>query len=106
MDYNLPGSSVHEIIQARILEWVAMPSSRRSSQTSDQIHVSYVSCIGWQVFTTSATLEVQIFKGVLTPILLKLPKTLRDKDTSTIILWGKHHLDFKLDKDKTEKKNI
>ena len=27
-DYNLPGSSVHGILQARILEWVAMPSSR------------------------------------------------------------------------------
>ena len=29
---TLPGSSVHGILQARILEWVAMPSSRRSSQ--------------------------------------------------------------------------
>ena len=32
MDYNQPGSSVHGILQARILEWVAMPSSRGSSQ--------------------------------------------------------------------------
>ena len=31
MDHSLPGSSVHEISQARILEWVAMPSSRGSS---------------------------------------------------------------------------
>ena len=31
MDYSLSGSSVHEILQARILEWVAMPSSRGSS---------------------------------------------------------------------------
>ena len=28
MDYSPPGSSVHEILQARILEWVASPSSR------------------------------------------------------------------------------
>ena len=28
LDYNPPGSSVHRILQARILEWVAMPSSR------------------------------------------------------------------------------
>ena len=28
---SLPGSSVHEVLQARILEWVAMPSSRASS---------------------------------------------------------------------------
>ena len=31
MDYSLPGSSVHGVLQARILEWVAMPSSRGSS---------------------------------------------------------------------------
>ena len=31
MDYSLPGSSVHGILQARILEWVAMPFSRGSS---------------------------------------------------------------------------
>ena len=30
--YSLPGSSVHGILQVRILEWVVMPSSRRSSQ--------------------------------------------------------------------------
>ena len=34
MDYRLPDSSVHGILQARILEWVAMPSSGRSSQPS------------------------------------------------------------------------
>ena len=32
MDYSLPGSSVHGILQARILEWVAISSSRGSSQ--------------------------------------------------------------------------
>ena len=31
VDYSPPGSSVHEISQARVLEWVAMPSSRGSS---------------------------------------------------------------------------
>ena len=31
MDYSPPGSSVHGTLQARILEWVAMPSSRGSS---------------------------------------------------------------------------
>ncbi|XDA80054.1 hypothetical protein R6Z07F_010046 [Ovis aries] len=41
-DCSLPGSSVHGIFQARILEWVAMPSSRESSQPRDQTHVSYV----------------------------------------------------------------
>ena len=47
--YSLPGSSVHGILQARILEWVTMPSSRGSSQSRDQTLVSYVSCIDRRV---------------------------------------------------------
>ena len=43
MDYSPTGSSVHGILQARILEWVAMLSSRGSSQTRDQIWVFHVS---------------------------------------------------------------
>ena len=35
MDCSLPASSIHGILKARILEWVAMPSSRASSQTRD-----------------------------------------------------------------------
>ena len=45
MDWNPPGSSVHGILQARILEWVAISSSRESSQPRDRTHVSCVSCI-------------------------------------------------------------
>ena len=44
MDCSPPGSSVHGILQARILEWVAMPSSRGSSQPWDRTCTSYVSC--------------------------------------------------------------
>ena len=46
MDCSPSRSSVHGILQARILEWVAMPSFRGSSQPRDQIHIFYVSCIG------------------------------------------------------------
>ena len=49
MDCSLPDSSVHGILQARILEWVAMPSSRGSFQPRDRTPVSYVSCTGSQV---------------------------------------------------------
>ena len=49
MDCSSPGSSVHGIFQARILEWIAMPSSRGSSQLRDWTPVSYVSFIGRQV---------------------------------------------------------
>ena len=41
MDCSLPGSSVHGISQARILEWIAMLSFRGSSQPRDQTHVFY-----------------------------------------------------------------
>ena len=46
MDYSPPGSSVHGILQARTLEWVATPSCRGSSQPRDGTLVSYVTCIG------------------------------------------------------------
>ena len=42
MVYNLPGSSVHGILQARILEWVAIPFSRGSSQLRNQTQVSSI----------------------------------------------------------------
>ena len=40
MDCSLPGSSVHGIVQAKILEWVAISSSRGSSQPRDRTHIS------------------------------------------------------------------
>ena len=45
-DHNSPGSSFHGILQTRIPGWVAMPSSRGSSQPRDRTHTSYVSCSG------------------------------------------------------------
>ena len=58
--YCLPGSFVHEILQARILEWVAMPSSRESSQLSDLTCISYVSCMGRQVLYHECHLGSQL----------------------------------------------
>ena len=49
MDCSPPGSSVYGILLARILEWVAISSSRGSSQPRDQTHVYCVSCIGRQI---------------------------------------------------------
>ena len=51
---SLPGSSVHGILQARILESAAMPFSRGFSQPRDQTHVS---CIAGRLFTVWATRE-------------------------------------------------
>ena len=57
MDYSLPVSSFHGILQARILEWVAISYSRGSSWPRDQAHVSYVSCIAGGSFTRCAIRE-------------------------------------------------
>ena len=51
MDYSPPGFSVHGILQARILEWVAIPFSRGSSLCRDQTQVS---CIAGRCFTVWA----------------------------------------------------
>ena len=48
MDCNLPGSSVHGIFQARILEWVAISFSRGSSRPRDRTQVS---CLVGRRFT-------------------------------------------------------
>ena len=42
MDYSPPGSSVHGILQARILEWVVISFSRGSSPLRGRIQVSYI----------------------------------------------------------------
>ena len=47
-DYSSPGSSAHGALQARTLEWVAIPSSRRSSRPRDQ---SQVFCHAGRFFT-------------------------------------------------------
>ena len=58
MDCSLPGSSVHGILQARILEWVAISFSRGSSQPRDWTCISWISCTGRQIlYTTSAIWE-------------------------------------------------
>ena len=54
MDCSLPGSSVHGILQARVLEWVAISFSRRSPQPRDRPRVSHI--MG-RCFTIWATRE-------------------------------------------------
>ena len=56
MDYSLPGSSVHEIFQAVVLEWIAISFPRGSSQTRNQTQDS---CITGGFFTIWATREAQ-----------------------------------------------
>ena len=59
MDYSLPSSSVHGILQAKILEWVAIPFSRESSQPADQTQVFCIAGRFFTIWTTWEALEVQ-----------------------------------------------
>ena len=59
MDCSLPGSSVRRILQVRVLQWVAIPFSRESSQPRDQTRVF---CIAGGFFTIWASSEAQIFQ--------------------------------------------
>ena len=61
MDYSLPGSSIHGIFQATILEWVAISFSRRPSWPRDW---TWVSCIVGRRFTIRVTSEVPQSKAV------------------------------------------
>ena len=58
MDYSPPGSSVHGIFQARILEQVAVSYSGGSCWPKDQNCISGISCIGRQILYHWATREV------------------------------------------------
>ena len=66
-DCSSPGSSVHGILQARILEWVAILFARGSSQPRDQIQVS---CTAGRFFTIWATWEAlqDLLKQSLAPL--------------------------------------
>ena len=89
MDCTLPGSSVHGILQARILEWVAMPSSRGASQPGDQTCVSYVSCTGRRGFLPNEPPR----KPQETPPskLGAQEEKIEDKRTYLMIVWNNNH---------------
>ena len=57
VDCSLPGSSVHGMFQARILEWVAISYSRGCSQPRDRNGISCFSCIGRQILLPLSHLE-------------------------------------------------
>ena len=62
MNCSPPGFSVHGFLQARTLEWFAIPFSRGSSQPRDW---TLVSCIAGRFFTIWATGENEIYLGCL-----------------------------------------
>ena len=87
MDCSPPGSSVDGILQARILEWVTMPSSG-SSGPRDQTHISHVSCFGSWVLYQYTTWEARILPrpeepGGLQPIGQQAQTWLKQLSTHT-----------------------
>ena len=60
MDCNPPGSSGHGILQARILEWVAISFSRGSSRPRDTAHIS---CLAGRFLTTESPGNPQLSLG-------------------------------------------
>ena len=79
IDCSLPGSSVHGILQTRILEWVAIPFSRGSSWPRDRSWVSY---IAGRFFTIWATREAKV------EVFLEFPWLLYDPANVVISISG------------------
>ena len=89
MDHNLPGSSVHGILQARILEWVVILFSKGSSQPRDRTQVS---CIAGRFITVLATREaLWRWNQIILPLLKILPWILLCTENKIQHLgWPKH----------------
>jgi len=89
MNCSPQGSSVLGILQARILEWVAMPSSRGSSWPRDRTHVSYV-YLHWQASSLQLappgkpfwrTVSINVFFPVNKPYFICMPHNLFPVET-------------------------
>ena len=95
MDFSLPGSSVHGIRQARILQWIAIHSSRGSSWSRDQIHVSCGSCLAGHILCLCATGEAIIYQvpGIWQPTPVFLPGESQGQGSMVgCCLWGRTRL--------------
>ena len=84
-----PGFSVHRILQARILEWVAMPSSGVSSQPWDNTCVPNISFIGRQVLYHNGNEQVHSNEQV--PYWLPIFHCPRKWQLTPVFLPGKSH---------------
>ena len=82
MDHSPPGSSVHGILQARILEWIAISFSRRSSPPRDW---TCVSGIGRQILYHWATWEVPF---LLSPTYNSIAYTLANRKVEEVAYLG------------------
>ena len=86
MDYSSPGSSVYGILQARILEWTAMPSSRGSSQPTVEPMSLPSPALAGGFFTTNTTWEALMQKPLETLALVFHPPPPPSASSSTLVL--------------------
>ena len=84
MDHSLPGYSVLGILQARILEWVAISYSRGSSRPRNQTHIFCISCTGRWILFHCTTWEASY---ILFPLFLRYNWHI--KSTITSLKWSK-----------------
>ena len=88
VDHSPPGSSVHGISKARILEWVAISFSRGSSQSRDQI---FISCVGrwilyhWATWESPSHVTNQLYfnKNITDTYVSEFHSVLWDRDSIT-----------------------
>ena len=80
MDHSPPGSSVHGILQARVLEWVAVPSPRGSPNPETELASLRSTALAGGFFTTSATWEAPADQNARVYFILK-GFTLKDTPT-------------------------
>ena len=89
MDHSPPASSVHGILQARMLEWISFPFSRGSSQPRDWTRVS---CIAGGFFTIWVTREAPMCVSICLKIVFKaknnLSFRLSSKQCKELEKWG------------------
>ena len=84
VDGSPPGSSVHGVLQTRILEWVVISSSTGSSQSRDGTHISCISCTGRLTLYHSATCEAHNLTGLSIKLLFIFFKFKLDISKSSV----------------------
>ena len=77
MDYSPPGSSVHGILQARILEWVTIPFSRGSSWPRDRTRVSCIQNRFFTIWVTGKRSQLEEGNGTNQKVTYKRPNPLK-----------------------------
>ena len=99
MDCSSPGSSVHEILQTTILEWVAMPSSRGSSRSGDRTQVSDIAGGFFTVWAKHHPLFLACLQGF--PLLLSCTDVCFRQSLSVNLKHLPSHEGFRLPKIKS-----